>query len=295
MNTEDDGARGDDEQPQPQQPQPNDPDHDAGPEDVAGAESAADAATPPPAEPPVEPPSVDQPSAEQLGAQASDTPGGGAGGDPWEEATAAQESSTGAEAGAGTETGAGAGAGTSGGAGASGAADSDAGAGTSGAAGSGPDTEEYARRFLDSVDGFLSNLFREASEFVDRSARRETPPRDERERTPEDYAGRVLDSVEGWMSDFFRGASMARTAAGFGRAAAGSAFRARQRAEDVWAQATSTQDSDAGRECRYCPFCQTMAVVRNSRPELYEQIGDTAKTLVDLIRQAAEQSRRPRR
>lgn len=293
MNTEDDGARSGDAE-QPQQPQPNGADQDAGADSVQGA------ATPPPAEPPVEPPPADQPSAEQLGAESAaatgddgvpdaesttepqaDTAPEGAGAEATEEQTRTgheppgdepfvDEPPSGADAGADTGPG---------------------------ASGSGPATDEYARRFLDSVDGFLGNAFREASEFVDRSTRRATPPpRAERERqAPEDHAARVLDSVEGWMGDFFRGASMARTAAGFGRAAAGSAFRARQRPDDVWSQATSGQESDASRECRYCPFCQTMAVVRGSRPELYEQIGDTAKTLVDLMRQAAEQSRRPRR
>jgi hypothetical protein len=288
MNTEDDGARGDAEQ--PQQPQPNGADQDAVPE------SSADNVTPPPAEPPVEPPPADQPSAEQLGAETA-MPGepaapGADSAEPADAATSADEAA--ADEGAAAFT-----------------AEEPAGheakaedrtetpresADDTGAAGSGPPADEYARRFLESVDGFLGSMFREASEFVERTSRRPTPPpRAERERPPEDYAGRVLDSVEGWMGDFFRGASMARTAAGFGRAAAGSAFRNRQRPDDVWAQVTSAQESDASRECRYCPFCQTMAVVRNSRPELYEQIGDTAKTLLDLMRQAAEQSRRPRR
>lgn len=293
MNTEDDGARGDDEQ--PRQPLPNGADEDTGPESIAGE------STPPPAEPPVEPLPADQPSAEQLGAETA-VPGEQTPGEPVTPAADSAEPADTEEAGTqapseeqvGHETRAGEWTETP----------RETAEDTGAAEGSGPRGDEYARRFLDSVDGFLGTMFREASEFIDRNTgqatpppRAETPPPGtEGERTPEDYAARVLDSVEGWMSDFFRGASMARTAAGFGRAAAGSAFRgARQRADDVWAQATSAHDADPSRECRYCPFCQTMAVVRNSRPELYEQIGDTAKTLVDLIRQAAEQSRRPRR
>lgn len=286
MDSQDDGARSGDAE-QPEQPQPNGADQGAGPESSAGD------VTPPPAEPPVEPPPADQPSAEQLGAETA-VPGepttppaepfGSAGpfpgdGGPAEDAGPRAEEPIGEQpraedrAEAPRET-----------------------ADTADEAGAGPGDDEYARRFLESVDGFLGSMFREASEFVERTSRRTSPPpRAEQERPPEDYAGRVLDSVEGWMSDFFRGASMARTAAGFGRAAAGSAFRNRQRPDDVWAQATSPHESDASRECRYCPFCQTMAVVRGSRPELYEQIGDTAKTLLDLVRQAAEQSRRPRR
>ncbi|MBO0828430.1 MAG: hypothetical protein J2P24_11680 [Streptosporangiales bacterium] len=275
MNTEDDGARGSDaEQPQqPQRPQPNGADKDT------GTDSSAGAATPPPVEPPVEPPPADQPSAEQLGAERLDaetagpsepeTPGAGFAEEPAGQQSRAEEATEQPR-----ET----------------ADDTDAGTGA------GPGTDEYARQFLDSVDGLLGSVFRGASEFVDRASQRSTPRADRERAAPEDSANRVLDSVESWMSDFFRSASMARTAAGWGRAATGSAFRgARQRADDVWAQATSAHDADPGRECRYCPFCQTMAVVRNSQPELYEQIGDTAKTLVDLIRQAAEQSRRPRR
>lgn len=170
--------------------------------------------------------------------------------------------------------------------------------------------EEPARQLASSLEGFLGSVFKDASEVVDRLASKASGPRpvDEPSESggPREPADRradpnaFLDSVEGWLGDFFRGGPVSKAAAGFGRAAAGSAFRSATKGngDDVWASATAHENhGDASRECRYCPFCQTLAAVRNTRPELYEQIGDTAKTLVDLVRQAAEQSktRWPRR
>lgn len=160
----------------------------------------------------------------------------------------------------------------------------------------GPGFEESAKEFISSVENFVDSLLKDASEVVDKMTAKERESTGEQRRRPADPA-QFLDSVEGWLGDYFRGGPVGKAAAGFGRAAAGSALRSAARSEDdVWASATVEEThGDASRECRYCPFCQTLAAVRNTRPELYEQIGDTARRLVDLVRQAAEQStgRRP--
>lgn len=102
---------------------------------------------------------------------------------------------------------------------------------------------------------------------------------------------RFVDSLDGMFNDFFRGASIGKAAVGFGRAAGRTARGASGRGRDVWADATSERGPrDASAECRYCPFCQTLAAVRGARPELTEQISDTARRLLDLVRQAAEQT-----
>lgn len=159
----------------------------------------------------------------------------------------------------------------------------------------GPTFDEQARQFMGQVEGFLGNVFRDASKVVGKVSERVGEERTSRGTPPPSADPRdLIDSVEGWVGDFFRGTPASRAAAGFGRAAVGSAFRSQTRRDDVWANATTAEEG-AARECRYCPFCQTLAAVRNTRPDLYEQIGDTAKTLVHLVRQAAEQSaRRPR-
>lgn len=102
---------------------------------------------------------------------------------------------------------------------------------------------------------------------------------------------RFVDSIEGVFNDFFRGASIGKAAVGFGRAAGRTAWGVSGRDRDVWADATTERGPrDASAECRYCPFCQTLAAVRGARPELTEQISDTARRLLDLVRQAAEQT-----
>lgn len=167
-------------------------------------------------------------------------------------------------------------------------------AGASAGAG-GPTFDEQARQFMGQVEGFLGNVFRDASKVVGKVSERVGEERTSTRRTPPAADPRdLIDSVEGWVGDFFRGTPASRAAAGFGRAAVGSAFRSQTRRDDVWSSATTAEEG-AARECKYCPFCQTLSAVRNTRPDLYEQIGDTAKTLVHLVRQAAEQSgRRPR-
>ncbi|MQA05566.1 MAG: hypothetical protein GEV07_23555 [Streptosporangiales bacterium] len=174
-------------------------------------------------------------------------------------------------------------------------------------AGDWSELEDPARQLISSLEGFLGGVFKDASEAVERLAARTSGPRPvDDPPEPAEPADRradptaFVDTVEDWLGDFFRGGPVSKAAAGFGRAAAGSAFKSatKNNGDDVWASATAAEThGDASRECRYCPYCQTLAAVRNTRPELYEQIGDTAKTLVDLVRQAAEQSksRWPRR
>lgn len=151
--------------------------------------------------------------------------------------------------------------------------------------------EDYAGRLGESVEALFGTVFREASSMVDRFAGGAGGGGRDRLHVVRDgeRPAELLDAVEGWVSDFFRAASFGRAAAGFAWPRSG---RGPSRQPDVWAEATTDAGpGGAGAECRYCPFCQTLAAVRGSRPELYEQIGDTARRLIDLVRQAAEQPR----
>ena len=45
-------------------------------------------------------------------------------------------------------------------------------------------------------------------------------------------------------------------------------------------------------ECRLCPFCQALALVRSARPETFEHLLDAAAALTAAVRSVAETGRR---
>jgi len=53
-------------------------------------------------------------------------------------------------------------------------------------------------------------------------------------------------------------------------------------ARDVWAAATAPSDDAA--ECRVCPVCQLLRVVRSARPEAFEHLADAATSFAAAVR-----------
>jgi hypothetical protein len=59
-------------------------------------------------------------------------------------------------------------------------------------------------------------------------------------------------------------------------------------AEAWWREHAPAAPEEAAAECRYCPFCQALSVVRGAQPELVEQVTEAANGLFTALRNAAE-------
>ena len=55
-----------------------------------------------------------------------------------------------------------------------------------------------------------------------------------------------------------------------------------QRGRDVWAAATSLSEDAA--ECRICPICQALRMLRSTRPETFEHLADAAASFAAAVR-----------
>jgi hypothetical protein len=64
-----------------------------------------------------------------------------------------------------------------------------------------------------------------------------------------------------------------------------------------WARARFPELTDhvatGAPECRYCPFCQLIAVLRGDRPEVTERVAEAAAAVADAVRAVAEVLARP--
>ncbi|HEV2888973.1 MAG TPA: hypothetical protein VGX28_01210 [Frankiaceae bacterium] len=69
-------------------------------------------------------------------------------------------------------------------------------------------------------------------------------------------------------------------------------------AEEWWrahAPAAVAQAGHTGPECRVCPFCQALSVVRNAQPEVFEHLVTAADAFAAAVRAAVEAYVSPRR
>jgi hypothetical protein len=57
------------------------------------------------------------------------------------------------------------------------------------------------------------------------------------------------------------------------------ASRSRSAAESLAAQGDSQAEGHQGPECKICPICQGLALVRNAKPEVIEHLADAATAL----------------
>jgi hypothetical protein len=46
-------------------------------------------------------------------------------------------------------------------------------------------------------------------------------------------------------------------------------------------------------ECRYCPFCRLLTVLRGERPEVTERVAEAASAVADAVRAVADALARP--
>jgi hypothetical protein len=68
-------------------------------------------------------------------------------------------------------------------------------------------------------------------------------------------------------------------------------------AEEWWHEHAPQGALHAGPECRVCPVCQVLALVRNAQPELFEHLAEAASSLLLAAKSAVDAQERawPRR
>jgi hypothetical protein len=63
-------------------------------------------------------------------------------------------------------------------------------------------------------------------------------------------------------------------------------------AEEWWRAHAPSDLAHTGPECRVCPICQLVSVVRGAQPELFEHLTDAANSLMAALRTAVEAQER---
>ncbi len=67
-------------------------------------------------------------------------------------------------------------------------------------------------------------------------------------------------------------------------------------AEEWWrTHVPATAEAHAGPECRVCPLCQVLSVVRTAQPEVFEHLVTAADAFAAAVRTAVEAYVSPRR
>lgn len=67
--------------------------------------------------------------------------------------------------------------------------------------------------------------------------------------------------------------------------------------EDVWGEVTD-RIATGSAECRLCPFCQFLGLLRNARPEAFQHLAAAGESLTAALREALDTHHRawpPRR
>jgi hypothetical protein len=59
-------------------------------------------------------------------------------------------------------------------------------------------------------------------------------------------------------------------------------------AEEWWRAHAPSVPEHGGPECRVCPFCQVLSVVRGAQPELFEHLAEAASALLLAFRSAVD-------
>ena len=63
-------------------------------------------------------------------------------------------------------------------------------------------------------------------------------------------------------------------------------------AETWWREHAPALPEHTGPECRVCPFCQVLAVVRHAQPEVFEHLSEAAAALMLAVKSAVEAQER---
>lgn len=59
-------------------------------------------------------------------------------------------------------------------------------------------------------------------------------------------------------------------------------------AEEWWREHAPAGAAHAGPECRVCPVCQVLAMVRTAQPEVFEHLASAAESFMHAVRAAVE-------
>ncbi|MDQ1711315.1 MAG: hypothetical protein QOE45_765 [Frankiaceae bacterium] len=59
-------------------------------------------------------------------------------------------------------------------------------------------------------------------------------------------------------------------------------------AEEWWRAHAPSAPEHLGPECRVCPVCQLLSVVRGAQPELFEHLSEAASALLLAVRSAVD-------
>jgi len=66
-------------------------------------------------------------------------------------------------------------------------------------------------------------------------------------------------------------------------------------AEEWWRDHAPAVEAHTGPECKVCPLCQVLSVVRTAQPEVFEHLATAADAFVQAVRAAVEAYVTPRR
>ena len=104
--------------------------------------------------------------------------------------------------------------------------------------------------------------------------------------TPDDHphgsvgeeAEKLAAAVQEWLGEWRSGSGGFGSFGGLGGGRAG----------DVWAAATAHEPD--GAECRMCPICQGLRLLRGTRPEVFEHLSDAAASMAAALRELLRDS-----
>jgi hypothetical protein len=88
-------------------------------------------------------------------------------------------------------------------------------------------------------------------------------------------AAKLAEAVQEWLGEWRESSS---GFGGFGGFGGGHRFGG-----DAWAAATAPEPD--GAECRVCPICQGLRVLRGTRPEVFEHLSDAAASMAAALRE----------
>lgn len=102
-------------------------------------------------------------------------------------------------------------------------------------------------------------------------------------------AAKLADAVHEWLGEWRGSGALGGFGGLGGHRASGSGAKGAASSGDVWAEATAAPPPAAagrdGAECRMCPICQGLRLLRGSQPEVFEHLSDAAASLAAALRE----------
>ena len=105
-------------------------------------------------------------------------------------------------------------------------------------------------------------------------------------------AAKLAEAVQEWLGEWRASSTGPGGLGGLaGLGGLGGLGRRVGRDDDVWAAATAPEPD--GAECRVCPICQGLRVLRGTRPEVFEHLSDAAASMAAALRELLRDSGGP--